>query len=399
LKDLRTELNERKQKHLYRARRISAGPQQPEMIIDGKKVINFCSNDYLGLANHPAVKQAFIKGIEQYGAGSGAAHLITGHSKAHHALEEELAAFTGYPRALLFSTGYMANLAIAQSLLEKTDIVLEDKLNHASLIDAGLISGARFKRYAHNDASDLEKKLHYFFKESDPLKKSALVMTDGVFSMDGTVANLPTLTKACQQHKTWLMVDDAHGFGVLGKQGKGTLEHFNLMPDDVPIYMATLGKAIGTAGAFVASSEDIIETLIQKARTYIYTTASPPALAEASRASLIIIQTQTNLHDKLNNNIQYFKQCCAQAEIPLTKSITAIQPIIVGDDKKTVELSAQLFASGLLVTAIRPPTVPKDASRLRITLSAAHTKNHIDQLVEALANIICTSFASPGEQV
>lgn len=378
MKNLSKELQDRKAKHLYRTRRITDGPQQPEMTIDGKPVISFCSNDYLGLANHPKVKQAFIDGIKKYGAGSGAAHLVNGHSKAHHALEEELAEFTGYPRALLFSTGYMANLGVAQALVGKGDTVLEDRLNHASLIDGGLLSGARLMRYTHNDVSDLEKKL------ASRNAGEKLVMTDGVFSMDGDIAHTAALANTCKKNAALLMIDDAHGFGVLGETGRGTLEHSGVSIQDVPIYMATFGKTIGTSGAFVAGSEELIETLIQQARTYIYTTAAPPALAEATRASLKVITNEAVLREQLHNNIQYFRTCCRQLEIELSNSETAIQPIIIGDDKSTVQLSNSLFDQGLLVTAIRPPTVPTGTARLRITLSASHTRAQIDKLTDAL---------------
>ena len=351
------------------------------MVIDGRQVLCFCSNDYLGLANHADVKAAFIKGIETYGAGSGAAHLINGHSRAHHALEEELAEFSGYPRALLFSTGYMANLAIAQSLLERGDTVLEDRLNHASLLDGGLLSGARLMRYKHNDADDLARKL------SSRESGEKLVMTDGVFSMDGDIADLPAIAKACTEHDAWFMVDDAHGIGVLGDNGKGSIEHYKLASRDIPVYMATLGKALGTAGAFIAGSDDLIETLIQKARSYIYTTASPPALAEATRASLNIIQSQPELRSQLNDNIQYFRNSCKQLGIALTQSHTAIQPVILGETEKTVAASERLFAQDILVTAIRPPTVPEGTARLRITLSAQHTHAHIDKLIETLVKL------------
>ena len=350
------------------------------MVIDGQSVINFCSNDYLGLANHDEVKNAFIEGIKKYGAGSGAAHLVNGHSKAHQALEEELAEFTGYPRALLFSTGYMANLGLAQALVGKGDSILEDRLNHASLIDAGLLSGARFQRYAHNDVEQLEQKL-------GNAKGEALVLTDGVFSMDGDIANIPPIAKLCKKHQAWLMVDDAHGFGVLGEQGKGSLEHSRLTSEDVPIYMATLGKALGTSGAFIAGNEALIETLIQKARPYIYTTATPPAVAEATRASIKLIQTQPELRQQLNNNINHFRNCAAQENIKLNESLTAIQPIIIGDEERAITMSEQLLEKGLLVTAIRPPTVPKGTARLRVTLSSAHTKSQIDQLIEALKTL------------
>ncbi|MGB5278788.1 MAG: 8-amino-7-oxononanoate synthase [Gammaproteobacteria bacterium] len=378
MKNLGNELEQRKAQHLYRARRVSDGPQQPEMIIDGKAVISFCSNDYLGLANHPEVRGAFIKGIERYGAGSGAAHLINGHSRAHHALEEELAEFTGYPRALLFSTGYMANLGLAQALVGRGDTVLEDRLNHASLLDAGLLSGARLMRYQHKDTDNLLAKL------ARRKLGEKLVLSDGVFSMDGDIAELPALARVCEEHDAWLMIDDAHGFGVLGENGRGTVEHTGVSMKDIPVYMATLGKALGTAGAFIAGSDELIETLIQKARTYIYTTASPPAVAEATRASLRIIKSQPGLRQQLQNNIQYFRRCCEQLGIHLTDSDTAIQPIIIGDTQTTVEASETLLAQGIYITAIRPPTVPEGTARLRITFSAAHKLAQIDKLVTAL---------------
>jgi 8-amino-7-oxononanoate synthase len=378
LKNLSEELDLRKAQHLYRKRRISDGPQQPEMIIDGKPVISFCSNDYLGLANHPDVKASFIQGVEQYGAGSGAAHLINGHSRAHHALEDELAEFSGYPRALLFSTGYMANLGLAQALIGRGDTVLEDRLNHASLLDGGLLSGARLMRYQHNTAEDLDAKL------ATRSSAEKLVLTDGVFSMDGDIAEVPALVNACRRHDAWLMLDDAHGFGVLGDNGRGTLEHHGVSTTDIPIYMATLGKALGTAGAFIAGSEELVETLIQNARSYIYTTASPPAIAQATRASLKIIQSQPLLRERLNNNIRYFRDCCEQMDIALANSQTAIQPVIIGDTQTTVDISEQLLAQGLLITAIRPPTVPEGTARLRITLSAAHSHAHIDKLISSL---------------
>jgi 8-amino-7-oxononanoate synthase len=381
LKDLQQALQQRRAEHLYRTRRVSDGPQRPEMHIDGRSVIGFCSNDYLGLANHPDVKAAFIAGVERYGAGSGAAHLINGHSFAHQALEQELAAFTGYPRALLFSTGYMANLGVAQALCDRGDTIFEDRLNHASLLDGGRLSGARLMRYAHNDASELEHKL------ASRYGGEKLVMTDGVFSMDGDIADLPALADVCSKHDARFMVDDAHGFGVLGDAGRGSLEHFDLPRTAVPVYMATLGKALGSAGAFVAGSEELIETLINTARTYIYTTASPPAVAEATRAALRLIQSEPRLRATLDDNIRYFRCCAAQAGLALTASSTAIQPLIIGDTAATVALSERLFEAGLLVTAIRPPTVPQGTARLRITLSAAHTHAQIDHLVEQLVRL------------
>jgi len=377
VKDLRPALDEKKRQHRYRARRIIKSPQQAEIIFENKNVISFCSNDYLGLANHPLLKQAACDGIKKFGVGSGSAHLVNGHSIAHHRLEEELAEFTGYPRALLFSTGYMANLGLCQALLDKNDFVFEDRLNHASLIDGGLLSGARFQRYLHNDVNSLQQKISKAEKSSG----EKLVLTDGIFSMDGDIADLPALSTLCKNSGSWLMVDDAHGFGTLGETGRGSLQHFSLDNNDVPIYMATLGKAIGTAGAFIAGSDDLIETLIQQARTYIYTTAMPPAIAEATRCSLKLIQNEPEHLQKLNQNISYFRDCCAQVSLNIEHTQTAIQPLIIGDEQQTMHLSQQLFEAGLLVTAIRPPTVPEGGSRLRITLSATHTKEHIERLV------------------
>ncbi|MCW8855459.1 MAG: 8-amino-7-oxononanoate synthase [Gammaproteobacteria bacterium] len=381
MKDLHAELEQRKQDGLYRSRRILQSPQGAEITIDGQQVLNFCSNDYLGLANHPDIQQAFIKGIETYGSGSGAAHLVNGHSSAHHALEEELAEFTGYPRALLFSTGYMANLGIAQALCDKGDSVLEDRLNHASLLDAGLLSGARLQRYQHGDISDLENKLI--------ARKTGekLVMTDGVFSMDGDIAPLNQLVDLCQQQDARLLVDDAHGIGVLGEQGRGSLSHCHIPDHNKPVLMATLGKAFGTAGAFVAGSEDEIEYLIQQARTYVYTTASPPALAEATRTSLRIIQRDDWRRDHLQSLILQFKTAAKELGLPLMDSDTPIQPVIIGDSKKAVDISKQLFQQGIMITAIRPPTVARNTARLRITLSAAHTKQHLDRLIIALSQL------------
>ncbi len=381
MKDLSQALEEKKQQHRYRSRRIISSPQQVEIVFENKNVISFCSNDYLGLANHPQLKQATIDAIKKWGVGSGSAHLINGHSIAHHQLEEELADFTGFPRAVLFSTGYMANLGVCQALIGKNDFVFEDRLNHASLIDGGLISGARFQRYLHNDVASLQKKITKASSANDAEK---LVLSDAVFSMDGDIANLPALATLCNNTDSWLMVDDAHGFGTLGKTGRGSLQHFSLSSNEVPIYMATLGKAMGTAGAFIAGSDALIETIIQKARSYIYTTAMPSAIAEATRCSLKLVQNEPEHLQNLNANIAYFRGCCQQAGLSIENSQTAIQPLIIGDEKKATSISHKLFEAGLLVTAIRPPTVPEGTSRLRITLSAKHTKQHIEQLVAAL---------------
>ena len=350
------------------------------IVLDGRPALNFCSNDYLGLANHPQVVESFKQAADQYGVGSGSAHLINGHTDSHHALEEELADYLGYEAALLFSTGYMANLGVAQTLCEKGDHIYADRLNHASLLDAALLSGARLLRYQHRDSDDLERRISSNSREK-------LIMTDGVFSMDGDIAPLPRLAHISQQHDVWLMVDDAHGFGVLGKTGRGSMEHLGMASTDVPIFMATLGKALGTAGAFVAGSRDLIDYLVQKARTFVYTTAMPPAIAAATRTSLALMR-DTDVRSRLAHNIHTFRQLAEQRHIPLMDSETAIQPLMVGDAGKALSLSQQLLDQGFHVSAIRPPTVPVDTARLRITLSASHTETQIAGLVTALAGLL-----------
>lgn len=379
--DLRPALEQLKRDHLYRTRRVQSGPQCPEVSIDGRRMLSFCSNDYLGLANHPEVIRALQRGAEKYGVGSGAAHLVSGHSAAHHALEEALADFVGRPRALLFSTGYMANLGILSALLKRGDAVFEDRLNHASLIDAGLLSGARLQRYPHGDANALAARL----TASKASRK--LVVSDGVFSMDGDVAPLAALAAQCTAHDAALMIDDAHGFGVLGRNGGGVLEQAGLDSSAVPILMATLGKALGTFGAFVAGSEDLIETLIQGARSYIYTTATPPALAAASLAALQLVKTESWRREHLHALVARFRAGAAQLDLPLQHSLTAIQPLLVGDAARALHLSQALYARGILISAIRPPTVSKGTARLRITFSAAHTETQVDILLDALKAI------------
>jgi len=381
------------QQGLYRSRRIIASSQGINLQIDGRNIINFCSNDYLGLANHPDVVSAFKGAVDNYGVGSGSAHLICGHSVAHHALEEELAAFTGRDRALLFSTGYMANIGVISALLDRGDAVFEDRLNHASLLDGGLLSGARFKRYAHADVENLN--VH--------LKKATgnkMIVTDGVFSMDGDFAPLQALSVAAKAEDAWLMVDDAHGLGVIGERGGGLLEYYGLNQDDVPVMMGTLGKGFGTFGAFVAGSDVLIETLIQKTRTYIYTTALPVAVAEATRESLKIVIAENWRRDKLKKLADRFRLGAGQLGLQLINPIcvknpnptditSAIQPIIIGDSQRAVEISNALLNAGFLVSAIRPPTVPQESARLRVTFSALHEEQHVDRLLDALDKATC----------
>jgi 8-amino-7-oxononanoate synthase len=381
--ELEPQLEQIKAQQLYRVRHVLSSPQGALVCIDGENYLAFCSNDYLGLANHPQVINALQRAAQRYGVGSGAAHLVNGHSLEHHALEEELAEFTGRPRALLFSTGYMANLGVVSALLGRRDGVFEDRLNHASLLDGGLLSGARLWRYAHADVNALNQRL-----VNRPAGGRALVITDGVFSMDGDLAPLPALAEIARTQGAWLMVDDAHGFGVLGPEGKGSLAHFGLTLDQVPIIVGTLGKAFGTAGAFVAGSEPLIETLIQKARTYIFTTATPPAVAAATRMSLSLARKEEWRRDHLQALIKRFRRGAEQLGLPLMDSMTPIQPLMVGDAGAALALSEGLRKQGILISAIRPPTVPVGTARLRITFSAVHQEAHIDVLLEALTKVM-----------
>lgn len=381
MRDFQTELNLRKQQYLYRSRRLTTSPQAPLMQIDGREVISFCSNDYLGLANHPAVIEAFQRTASEMGVGAGAAHLINGHSHYHHKLEGALAEFVGAERALLFSTGYMANLGIVQALAGRGDKIFADRLNHASLIDGARLSGARIHRYSHRDLSALEQLL------DQHSAKQRIIMTDGVFSMDGDIAPLSELMRLANSHDAWLLVDDAHGLGVLGENGRGSLETAAVLPQENLILMGTLGKAFGAAGAFVAGSEALIEYLIQTARTYIFTTAMPAATAAAAIASLKIIQTEPQRRARLNHLIAHFRSQAIALGIGLVESSTPIQCVICGDSRSAVDVSQNLWDAGFLVTAIRPPTVPKGTARLRITLSSEHSEAQIDQLLATMKGL------------
>lgn len=376
--DLASRLAARRAEHLYRHRPLLESPQGPEVVVDGTPLLAFCSNDYLGLASHPEVIRALQQGAEKWGVGGGASHLVIGHSTPHHELEEALAEFTGRPRALLFSTGYMANLAAVTALVGQGDTVLEDRLNHASLLDAGLLSGARFSRYLHNDPASLAGRL-------DKAAGNTLVVSDGVFSMDGDLADLPALCAQAKRKGAWVMVDDAHGFGPLGAHGGGIVEHYGLGLDEVPVLVGTLGKAFGTAGAFVTGSEELIETLIQFARPYIYTTSQPPAVACATLRSLQLLRTEDWRREHLNNLIARFRRGAAEIGLTLMDSPTPIQPILIGDSERALRLSALLKARGILVGAIRPPTVPAGSARLRVTFSAAHSEAQLERLLQALA--------------
>jgi 8-amino-7-oxononanoate synthase len=380
-------LQQRKDEHLYRTRRVLSSPQTPMVTCDTRPYLSFCSNDYLGLATHPDVVEAFKKGLDKYGAGSGASHLVTGHSAAHHALEEELAEFTGRSRALVFSSGYMANVGIIACLAGKQDYVFEDRLNHASLLDGGLFSGAYFNRYAHADLDRLATLL-----ENSACDQLRFVVTDGVFSMDGDVAPLADLLDLAEQHKAIVMVDDAHGFGVLGTKGGGLAEAVReqghvVDENRLPILVGTFGKALGTAGAFVAGSEELIEALIQFCRPYIYTTALPPAVAEATRCSLKLIQKDSWRREHLQQLIAVFRHRCSALGLALTDSSTPVQGLLLGSAETAIKISHALENRGLLVTAIRPPTVPQGTARLRLTFSAAHTLEQLQQLLDVLEEV------------
>jgi 8-amino-7-oxononanoate synthase len=384
MKDLSTALQARRANSLYRTRQIIDGPQGVNPRLEGREYLSFCSNDYLGLANHPEVVAAFHKGLDRFGAGSGAAHLITGHSRAHHELEEALADFVQRPRALLFSTGYMANLGVLAALAGRGNRIFEDRGNHASLLDGARLSGARLVRYRHADVADLERRL------VSASSADSGIATDGVFSMDGDIAPLPALAETAAAHAAWLLVDDAHGLGVVGPQGRGSLAACGLGVNPVPILMGTLGKAFGTFGAFVAGSDDLIETLIQEARTWIYTTAPPPAVAVATLAALRLVESEDWRRAHLQALVRHFRAGATQLGLNLCKSETPIQPVIAGTAEAALHWSAALRDAGILITAIRPPTVPEGTARLRITFSATHSEAHVDRLLAALEQTLAT---------
>ena len=367
--DFSQKLSSLKNAHLYRSRKVSEGAQDIQLTMDGKSLINFCSNDYLSLANHPKVKEALKQGVNEYGVGSGSSHLVSGHSYAHHELEEALAEYTGQQRALLYSTGYTANLGVFSALKEELDWVLQDKLNHASLIDANQLIGLPIQRYLHNDLASLRKKTSKQIGQG-------MIVTDTVFSMDGDQANIDDLQKIANSSNSILMQDDAHGFGI-----------FESNIQNNSIYMATLGKAAGTMGAFVAGNEDFIEFLIQKSRPYIYTTATSPAICVATLKSLELIKDGEQ-KAKLLTNIDFFRNFSDSLDLPISESNSAIQPLMIGESEKALKISQKLLDQGFYVSAIRAPTVPKGTERLRITLNANHTQNQIEQLLVCVKNAL-----------
>jgi 8-amino-7-oxononanoate synthase len=386
LEGLQQKLHELDAQHLIRQRRIVSTPQAPSMTVDGRAMLAFCSNDYLGLAADPRIIEALQQGAAIYGAGSGASHLISGHSAAHAALEDKLAQFLSpfvpSVRALYFSTGYMANLALISALAGKDAEIFSEALNHASLIDGARLARAKLNVYPHRDLQALDEQL------TQSQAKDKLVITDAVFSMDGDIAPLRELLAICERHGAWLLVDDAHGFGVIGDDGRGVLEHLALSSPQL-IYMGTLGKAAGVAGAFVAAHETVIEWLVQRARGYIYTTASPPAVAHALLTSIDIIGSDEGRQRRahLKHLIARLRERLNLKRWQLLPSDTAIQPVIIADNAATIATGQALMAQGFWVGAIRPPTVPAGTARLRITLSAAHSTEQVDQLAAALLSI------------
>ncbi|HTP95941.1 MAG TPA: 8-amino-7-oxononanoate synthase [Burkholderiales bacterium] len=380
LPDLQRELEQLEAQSLLRRRRRLEGMQGARVRVDGRDYLSFCSNDYLGLAGDPRLIEAACAGALNCGVGAGASHLVSGHHAAHARFERDVAEFAGFDSALLFSSGYAANLGVMSALLGRNDAVFADRLNHASLNDAVLLSRARLRRYPHLDTAALERLL-----ASTPARRK-LVATDAVFSMDGDIAPLPQLLALCERHDAWLLVDDAHGFGVLGEAGRGTLSHFGLAAPRI-IYMATLGKSAGVAGAFVAASRDLIDWLIARARTYVYTTALPPLLASALATSLPIIAAESWRRERLAERIAALRAQVQVTRWRLAESSTPIQPLLIGASAEAVEVGARLAEHGILVPAIRPPTVPQSTARLRISLSAAHGADDVARLAQALNRI------------
>ena len=390
--DFSLQLSELAQADQLRTRRIIDGPQDAAMLVDGKRVMAYASNDYLGLANHPKVVEAAMRALKRYGLGAAASHMVSGHMRAHHELEEKLGDYIGLPKALLFSSGYMANIGILTALAGRGDTIFADKLNHACLNDGALLSRANFKRYPHCNLAKLETML----AETNGAGRK-LIVTDAVFSMDGDIAPLPGLLKLAETYDAMLVIDDAHGFGVLGYRGKGSLEHFNLKSDRI-VYMATLGKAAGGYGAFVAGHEDIVEWILQSARTYIFTTATPPAIAAAMNASLEVMQEDRERLKHLRMLIDFFGDSLKLQFAKLPYSQTAIQPIMIGDNATTMAFADALRERHMFVPAIRPPTVPPGTARLRVSITASHTVDDLFDLITALTDLEVELMGNAGYQ-
>jgi 8-amino-7-oxononanoate synthase len=373
------QLQHRKNDGLYRQSNITQNKQGRFINIAGKRYLNFSSNDYLGLASDPALIAAWQFGAQQYGVGSGGSYLVTGYNQAHHELSEQLKSWLGVEAVALFSSGYSANQALIKLLLDKNSLLLQDKLNHASLMEAGNLSACKMLRFKHNDSDHLHTILQ---KQQNP---NTLIISEGVFSMDGDKAPIVDLAKQSKQHNSWLMIDDAHGLGVLGKDGQGSVVESGIKNSVPQIYMATFGKALGVGGAFVAGNQALIDYLTNFSKPYIYTTGLPPAMAHTINCAAKIAETEQWRRDKLFELIALFKQLAKQKGIQLSESQTAIQPLIIGDSKKALRIAQTLQVLGFWVTAIRPPTVPINTARLRITLTTNHEKEDIIQLINAIS--------------
>jgi 8-amino-7-oxononanoate synthase len=379
--ELESELAALADKHLLRTRKTLESGCNTHMMVSGKSLLAFCSNDYLGLASHPLIGQAICDAVKRWGTGSGGSHVVNGHMLPHQQLEEALADFVGADRALYYSTGYMANIGVVPTLVGRGDAVFADRLNHASLIDAVQLSRAEHRRYAHKDMAQLEKML----AASDAKRK--LILTDAVFSMDGDIAPLKELFDLAERYDAWLVLDDAHGFGVLGLEGRGSLSHFGMPFHPRMVYVGTLGKAAGVSGAFVAGASTVIEYLMQRSRSYIFTTASSPIIASALLTALELIKTGESRRKQLRALSQCLRDGLSGTAWQLLPSSTAIHPVVVGGNEAVLKVSKALMDSGIWVPAIRPPTVPQGAARLRISLSASHTLDDVKRLTDALREI------------
>ncbi|MGH8162781.1 MAG: 8-amino-7-oxononanoate synthase [Rhodanobacteraceae bacterium] len=382
LRQLAMRTGQRGREGLLRRLRTVDRVRGAHVVIDGRELLNVCGNDYLGFAQHPVLIAALKNAADECGIGSTSAHLICGHRREHAQLEEALADWTGRERALLFSSGWLANLGVLSALLDRDSLCVQDKLNHASLLDAARLSGCTLKRYPHMDVGGAARQL----AGADDL--ATLLATDGVFSMDGDVAPLRELAALCAREGAMLMIDDAHGLGVLGANGAGSAREADLAQDDAPVLMATLGKALGCSGAFVAGSAALIDGLMQFARSFVYTTAMPPALAAAAHSAVQLAREESWRRDKLRALIARFRAGAAQLDLPLMHSRTPIQPVMLDNSARTVAAATALETHGFLVAAIRPPSVPQGKSRLRVTLSAAHDDADIDRLLETLALVV-----------
>ena len=388
LDEIDSSLKDLKKRSLFRKRVVVSERKKNQIKINGRWLINFASNDYLGLSQNSSIKKAIINGINKYGNGGSSSHLVSGHTEAHQNIEKITKNNIGFASSILFSSGYLANLGIITTIAEKDSFIYADKLNHASLNDACILSRGKFIRFPHNDMAALENHL-----KKNKTKKKKFIVTDGVFSMDGDIANIPELVKLAKKYDAYLYIDDAHGYGVLGKSGQGVLEHYEQkdsikkIAKDRIIYTLTLSKAVGVSGALVCANKKIVDLVINKSRTYIYTTAEQPALMYGIKRSFEIIKKNHSLRRKINDHIYFFRRLINHKNL-LVDSITPIQPLVIGDDKKVIKISNLLIELGFYVPAIRPPTVPKESARLRVSISALHSKGDIKKLAQAINKII-----------